>query len=125
MLDPGTGSGNMTVDVASGAATDNAGNLSIVAQQISQSFYSYTLASETQNGVDTTGWKLIAPTTVNVGGTDKTFFYLDVSGDGSSNGVDYLNHNTLDTIFNGGLDTTDADRTASLFGMGQTVKSLL
>ena len=69
---------------------------------------SYDLTGVTGNGV-AVGGKLIYP--VMSGG--HTYYYWDVSGDGTGAGVDYVYHDLLDQIFNGGTsgdsayDTTD------------------
>lgn len=51
------------------------------------------------------------------------YYYWDVNGDGvsnslaSPNGQDLVSHNLLDTMFNGGNDTTDAARRATINGV--------
>jgi len=86
----------------------------------------YTLSGSI-NGVSVEGWKLIHPTTVNVAGTDKTFYYLDASGDGTSAGADWVTHTTLDYLFNANstpgnpVDTTDTNRSSTALIPGKTV----
>ncbi len=136
-VSPPVGTGTYTLDVAAAAATDLAGNNSTAAAQNSQVYdivpvSSYTL-SGTLNGINYTGWKLIAPATVNVSGTSKTFYYLDASGDGTSansgsynGGVDYMTHDTLDTLLNNGTNTTDSLRSATLnLSGGGTISVML
>jgi hypothetical protein len=42
-----------------------------------------------------------------VTGTDgKVYYFVDRNADGSSGGADGVNHNLIDTVFNGGVDTT-------------------
>jgi len=113
-------------------ATDTAGNATDQAVQLAVTDVNeapqalYTLSGSI-NGVSVEGWKLIHPTTVNVAGVDKTFYYLDASGDGSSAGADYVNHQTLDYLFNSNstpgnpLDTTDANRSSTALIPGKTV----
>jgi hypothetical protein len=44
-----------------------------------------------------------------VTGTDgKVYYFVDRNADGSSGGADGVNHNLIDTVFNGGVDTTGA-----------------
>jgi hypothetical protein len=70
---------------------------------------SYDLTGVTANGATVDG-KLILPVTVG----SHTYYYWDASGDGTVAGVDYVDHDLLDQIFNGGTlgdstkDTTDA-----------------
>ena len=77
---------------------------------------SYNLSGMTANGV-TLGGNLIAPVTItaaqSIDGKAHTYYYWDVSGDGTSTGADTVTHDLLDQIFNGGTlgdstkDTTD------------------
>jgi hypothetical protein len=61
--------------------------------------------------------QLIAPVQLLINGETRTFYYWDLDGSGDSGGIDFMNHNLLDNLFNGGIDTTDADADRS-FTMG-------
>jgi hypothetical protein len=118
---PASSSGQYTLTVSDGVAVDAAGNSSMSATSIQQNFIptAYTLTG-TVGGVDITGWNLIKPVSVLVGSEWKNFYYLDTSGDGTSEPLpgpggapDYLKHVVLDNLFNGGADTTDSARSAT------------
>jgi hypothetical protein len=57
--------------------------------------------------------QLIAPVQVLINGVTRTFYYWDGDGSGDISGVDYITHDDLDSLFNGGADTTDAIGTRS------------
>jgi outer membrane translocation and assembly module TamA len=54
------------------------------------------------------GGQLINPVEVLINGVERTFYFWDRSGNGVAGSGDLVNHNVLDTLFNGGADTTDA-----------------
>jgi len=86
----------------------------------------YTL-SGIVNGIDVSGWNLIAPYTQTVGGVSKTFYFVDKDGSGVANTADAMNHDTLDYIFNSNstraasADTTDANRSNEFLLPGHVV----
>lgn len=86
---------------------------------------SYNLTGVTANGVTLSG-NLIAPVTVG----SYTAYYWDVNGDGTSAGADYVTHDQLDQIFNGGTlgdsakDTTDATRNIVTLSNGVRIRLL-
>ena len=43
----------------------------------------------------------------------KVYYFVDVNNDGSSTGSDGVDHNKLDTMFNGGADTTGTSSPAA------------
>jgi len=47
----------------------------------------------------------------------KVYYYLDLSGNGSSSGTDTLNHNLLDTLLNGGTDTQATQSSGAIQGV--------
>jgi hypothetical protein len=105
-------------EIISASQTDVAGNTSAV------STHTVTVASSVTPGQSTIdlgsgNGKLING--VQMGGA--WYYYWDVNGDGVSNnhltpnGQDRVSHNLLDTMFNGGADTTDAARSATINGV--------
>ncbi|XAT57634.1 BapA prefix-like domain-containing protein [Rhodobacteraceae bacterium IMCC1335] len=66
------------------------------------------------------GGQLIAPVEVLINGEVRTFYFWDRNGDGVGNAAliggvtDYTTHVVLDDLFNGGVDTTNAEATRSI-----------
>jgi hypothetical protein len=66
------------------------------------------------------GGQLIAPVEVLINGEVRTFYFWDRNGDGVGNSatiggkIDYTTHEVLDDLFNGGVDTTNAEATRSI-----------
>jgi hypothetical protein len=128
-ITPPSGNGTLTVDVAAGAATDTAGNLSTIATQNSQAYIAPVIDLGDYG-------KLIAPVQIDGG---QWFYYWDRSGDGTNadigslnGGVDSTTHDVLDGLFNhdingtanttvlnadGAYGTTDTYRYATLNGV--------
>ncbi|MFA6014096.1 MAG: Ig-like domain-containing protein [Gallionellaceae bacterium] len=124
---PVTASGTLTVDVAVGAASDAAGNLSTVATQSSQAYVPAPVAGDAVIDLGSNG-KLIAPVQVE----GNWFYYWDRSGDGTSadtgalnGGADYTTHDILDGIFNkdiNGVINSTVANSDGLYGTTDTYR---
>ncbi len=110
---PADGGGDNIYDITV-TARDLAGNttsqnVAVTVTDVAEAVSMYTVASVL--GSTQTNFKLIDP--VTVGGNH--YYLLDLDNSGTYTTADDTNHNTLDNIFNQGVDTTstNADRTAT------------
>ena len=98
VISPPAGTGTLTVGVATGAATDLAGNGNTVATNNTQAYAPPLTYIAGQAVIDLgAGYgKLIAPVQVD----GNWYYYWDRSGNGSNTGRDATTHDVLDAIFN-------------------------
>lgn len=96
VISPPVGSGNLTVDVAAGAATDLAGNSNSAATKNTQAYAPLYVAGQAVIDLGAGYGKLIAPVQVD----GNWYYYWDRSGNGSNTGRDQITHDVLDAIFN-------------------------
>ncbi len=117
----GSGAGSLSLSVASGAYSDNAGNSNSASDSISQNYH---LGPPETINLGSLG-QLINP--YQVAGTNTVYYYLDTNKDGAiAQGdifphqyadTDRLNHTQLDAVFAPGSMTVDGTYSAVVNGV--------
>ncbi len=110
------------------SVSDAGANVAKTTSTVSFSVTNVQASSINVNGVTANGIMLsgnfIYPVSVtaaqSLDGKAHTYYYWDISGNGTNGGVDYVTHDVLDQLFNGGTfgsstyDTTDTSSTSTV-----------